>query len=235
MILEDIHRRTLKLADKKKAAQMQKYFKTGKGQYAEGDLFWGISVPELRELAKDYAPLINLVEISILIKSEVHEKRLLSLLFLVQKYKRADQATQKKIYEFYIKNTEYINNWDLVDLSAYHIVGAFLFNQDKDMLYVLAESKNIWERRIAMIATYHFIKQSSFNHTLRLAKILVNDPEDLIHKAVGWMLRELGKKDLAAEERFLKHHYQNMPRTMLRYAIEKFPKTKRLRYLNGKV
>ncbi len=234
MTLIKIEKRIAKLADKKKAQQLQRFFKTGPGQYGEGDIFLGISVPELRKLAKAHLGL-SLVDTSLLLKSDIHEKRLLALLILLLKFNKADKPLKKKIYELYLKNTEYINNWDLVDLSAHHIVGAFLFDQDKDMLYFLAKSKILWERRISILATYHFIKKSSFSDTLQIAEILLYDKEDLIHKAVGWMLREVGKKNLANEEIFLKKHYRNMPRTMLRYSIERFSKSKRLKYLHGKI
>ncbi len=234
MIIPQINKRIAKLSDSQRAKKMQKYFKTGEGQYGEGDIFLGISTPELRDLAKEYQE-ITLMDASTLLKSDIHENRVLVLFILILKFNKSDRAQKKQIYELYLKNTDYINNWDLVDLSAYHIVGSFLFNQDKDMLYFLAKSKNLWERRISIISTFYFIKKGTLSETLKIAEILLNDKEDLIHKAVGWMLRELGKKDITAEENFLRKHYHNMPRTMLRYSIEKFSDSKRLKYLHGKI
>jgi 3-methyladenine DNA glycosylase AlkD len=159
----------------------------------------------------------------------------LALLILVRTYARGDAHTKKRIYELYLKNTRYVNNWDLVDASAEHIVGAFVMGKSKKPLSVLARSKDLWERRIAIMATFHFIKGGKFAETLKIAKVLLADKEDLIHKAVGWMLREVGKRNLQSEERFLQEHYKRMPRTMLRYAIERFPESKRQRYLKGEI
>lgn len=223
-----------KLADKEIAEHSRRFFKTGKGQYGEGDVFLGIRVPVLRQTAKKYlsAPLSVCQG---LLKSKYHEERLFALILLVLAYKKADPDGQKLIYDFYLGNTRYVNNWDLVDLSAHYIVGAYLRDQDKKPLYRLAVSENLWERRIAIISTLDFIRHNEFSDALAISEILLSDTHDLIHKAVGWMLREIGKRDLAAEEGFLKKHYQKMPRTMLRYAIEKFEEEKRKSYLMGRI
>ena len=234
MTAKAIQKRLKALGSKKIAATSQRFFKTGPGEYGEGDKFIGIRVPVLRKLIKDYLDL-PIKEIILLLQSPVHEERLFALLLLVQISSKADEALKKSIYELYLKSTEFINNWDLVDSSAEHIVGAYLKDKSRAPLYRLAKSTDLWERRIAIMATFHFIKQKDFSDTLKIAKILLFDRHDLIHKAVGWMLREIGKRDLCAEEEFLKQHYKNMPRTMLRYAIEKFPEPKRKKYLHGKV
>jgi 3-methyladenine DNA glycosylase AlkD len=223
-----------KLGDKEKAKVLQRFFKTGPGEYGEGDVFLGVTVPQLRKLAKEYRHM-TITELTQLLASSVHEERLLALLMLVYAYGKGGDAKKKEIYTTYLKHTTFINNWDLVDSSAEHIVGAYLAKRSKKPLYRLAESKSLWERRIAIIATIHFIKQDEFSETLALANMLLTDKEDLIHKAVGWMLREVGKRDLETEEDFLREHYHTMPRTMLRYAIEKFPESKRKRYLKGEI
>jgi 3-methyladenine DNA glycosylase AlkD len=220
-----------KLADPKQAAILQRFFKTGQGEYGEGDVFLGIKVPKQRGLVKKYKDL-PLVEVLNLLKSKIHEHRLVALLILVEKFKKADEKEQKKIFDLYVKNTKHINNWDLVDLSAPNIVGAFLLGKPRTILNQLVTSKILWERRIAVLSTFAFIKNNEFADTLKIAEVLVNDEHDLIHKAVGWMLREVGKRDQAKEEQFLKKHAEKMPRTMLRYAIEKFSQTKRKYYLH---
>ncbi|MBT8356526.1 MAG: DNA alkylation repair protein [Desulfobacterales bacterium] len=232
--LEDIQKRLKHLANKEKAKIHQRFFKTGPGEYGEGDVFIGVTVPELRKLAKKFKTTRS-VEIKKLLCSPIHEERLLSLFLLIHRYSNGDESEKKRIYELYLRNTKFINNWDLVDSSAGHIVGAFVFDKSKKPLYDLAKSENLWERRISIISTFYFIKHNQFSETLKIAKILLSDTEDLIHKAVGWMLREVGKRDISIEENFLKPHYKNMPRTMLRYAIEKFPQSKRQRYLKGKI
>ena len=229
-----IQQRLEELGDTEKAAHAQRYFKTGPGQYGEGDVFLGIRVPVLRKLAKEYQAL-PLAETTQLLQSSIHEERLLALLILVLKYSKGNPSTQKTIYDLYLKHTKWINNWDLVDVTTPHIVGPFLMNRSREPLYRLAQSSSLWERRIAIITTFHFLKHGQFDDTLAIAEILLHDPEDLIHKAVGWMLREVGKRNLDAEEGFLQHHYRAMPRTMLRYAIEKFPEPKRQRYLKGMI
>ena len=191
-------------------------------------------MPVLRKLVKEY-PDLSLKDVKTLLRSKYHEERLLALLILVSKFKKGDVSTRKEIYDLYLKNTSSVNNWDLVDLSAHYIVGPFLTNKSRAPLYRLAKSKSLWQRRIAIMSTFHFIKKGEFSETLKIAEMLLADREDLIHKAVGWMLREIGKRRLQNEETFLKKHYQKMPRTMLRYAIEKFPEPKRKRYLKGTV
>jgi 3-methyladenine DNA glycosylase AlkD len=234
MTVQKIRARLQQLGNKERATVSQRYFKTGPGEYGEGDRFLGITVPEIRNLAKEVQG-ISLTEAMQLLRSEIHEERLLALLILVRSYSRGDEHTKKRIYGLYVRNTRYINNWDLVDASAEHIVGAFLKDKGKKPLYDLARSRDLWKRRIAIMATFHFIKGGEFSETFTIARILLSDTEDLIHKAVGWMLREVGKRHVQAEEQFLKRHYKKMPRTMLRYAIERFPESKRLRYLKGKI
>ncbi len=234
MSVEDIQKRLRDLGDHKKAKILQKFFKTGPGEYGEGDVFLGITVPQLRKLAKEYQG-ITVEEMEQLLKSSIHDERLLSLLIFVLKYSKGDYSGKKIIYELYMKNIRFVNNWDLVDGSAHHIVGAYLMDKSKKPLYSLAKSKNLWARRIAIMSTFHFIKGNEFTETLKISESLLSDREDLIHKAVGWMLREVGKRHMPMEEAFLKERYKNMPRTMLRYAIEKFPEPKRQMYLKGKM
>lgn len=223
-----------KYADKKQAGLLQRFFKTGPGEYAEGDVFLGIKVPVLRALAKKHRALAFDDTLQLL-KSRLHEERLLALLILMLKYRNANFPEKERIFKAYLKHTKYINNWDLVDVSAKHIVGGFLNNRDRSVLYRLAGSGSLWERRIAVLATFHFVGNDDFGDSLKIAKILLADAHDLIHKAVGWMLREVGKRDRAVEERFLKKHCSVMPRTMLRYAIERFPEPKRQAYLKDRV
>ena len=230
MNIENIQKDLKKLANPEKAKILQGFFKTGKGQYGEDDIFLGIVVPEQRKVAKKYSNL-NLGEIKKLLSSKIHEHRLVSLFILANQYQKADKQTKKKIFNFYLKNAKNINNWDLVDVSAPNIVGDYLLNKDKSILYKLAKSKNIWEKRIAIMATFSFIRNNGFDATLKISEILLEDEHDLIHKAVGWMLRELGKRNQAIEEKFLKKYYKKMPRTMLRYAIERFSENKRKSYL----
>jgi 3-methyladenine DNA glycosylase AlkD len=234
MTVKEIQSRLRKLGNKQRAENSQRYFKTGPGEYGEGDFFLGIAVPELRKLAKEYQTL-TLTEATQLLRSPIHEERLLALFILVRAFVKGDERLKEQIYHLYLNNTRYINNWDLVDSSASYIVGAFLMTKDKKPLYDLAKSKNLWKRRIAIIATFYFIKEGEFTEAIKIARMLLSDTEDLIHKAVGWTLREVGKHNLKAEEQFLKAHYKKMPRTMLRYAIEKFPEAKRQRYLKGTV
>ncbi|MDP3987762.1 MAG: DNA alkylation repair protein [Candidatus Levybacteria bacterium] len=231
---ESVKKDLQKLSDPKKAKILSRFFKTGKGQYGEGDIFLGIPVPNQRRVAKRYVNL-PLNELEKLLNSKIHEHRLTALLILVDKYKktRLDSARQE-IFDFYLKNTKNINNWDLVDLSAPNIVGNFLLNSNRNVLYKLANSKNLWEKRIAVLATYAFIKNNQFEDTLKISQILLKDKHDLMHKAVGWMLREVGKRNQEIEEEFLKKYYKQMPRAMLRYAIEKFSEEKRRFYLKKK-
>ena len=218
-----------KLEHKEKAKILQRFFKTNKGEYGEGDIFLGIKVPEQRKIANKYD--LNLKQIQELLSSKIHEYRLTALFTLIQKYKKANQTEKQEIFNFYLKNTNNINNWDLVDLSAPKILGDYLLNKERTTLYQLAKSNNLWENRISILSTYQFIKNNQFEDTLNISKILLTNKHDLIHKAVGWMLREIGKKDLQILERFLKQHHKQMPRTMLRYTIERFSKAKRKVYL----
>jgi 3-methyladenine DNA glycosylase AlkD len=233
MTAQILKQKLQKLANKDKAKLLQGFFKTGLGEYGEGDIFLGINVPTLRMLSKEHDG-ISLNETMKLLKSPIHEERLLALLMLVRAFSKGDEALQKKIYDFYLKNTKYINNWDLVDLTAPNIVGTYLLGKNKKPLYELTKSSDLWKRRISVLSTFSFIKQNDFYDAFKIAHCLLADEHDLIHKAVGWMLREIGKRDLYAEEQFLKSRYKKMPRTMLRYAIERFPEAKRKQYLNGK-
>jgi 3-methyladenine DNA glycosylase AlkD len=232
MNLQEIRKRLKVLSDRDKARELQRFFKTSPGEYGAGDRFLGIRVPALRRLARELEGLSQAKTVKLL-HSPYHEERLLALLIMVDRFSKSDTAVKKSIYEIYLNNTVSINNWDLVDITAQHIIGAYLFDKNREPLYRLAASTNLWERRISIMATFHFIKQEEFEETLRIAEILLNDREDLIHKAVGWMLREIGKRNLRVEETFLGEYYMQMPRTMLRYAIEKFPENKRQKYLKG--
>jgi len=234
MAVFEIKKRLRVLADKDTARQLQRFFKTGPGEYAEGDIFLGIRVPVLRRLAKEY-PHLPLKGTKALLQSPIHEERLVALFILIWQYKKGNPEAQKRIFALYLRHTRFINNWDLVDCSAEHIVGAYLVGKNKQPIYRMAGSPSLWERRIAIMATFHYIKQHGYAETLKVAEMLLADREDLIHKAVGWMLREVGKRDLQAEETFLRKHCHHMPRTMLRYAIERFPEPRRLQYLKGLV
>ena len=216
------------------AEHSQRFFKTGPGEYGEGDLFRGIRVPVLRKTAKTFKQLA-LTDTIALLHSPYHEDRLTALLILVLKYQKGSEDEKQAIYDVYLENTTWINNWDLVDSSAHKIVGPHLYERDRAILYQLVQSELLWERRIAVMATYYFIHKDDFQDTLMLAELLLEDKEDLIHKVVGWMLRELGKRNYDLEDAFLEKHYQQMPRTMLRYAIEKFPEERRQAYLKGTI
>lgn len=222
-------------ANKEKAKILQGFFKTKKGEYGEHDKFLGVVVPETRRVAKAYRDL-SLPELKKLLYSKIHEDRLLGLLILVDQYKAGGSPNEKaQIFDFYLQHKGRVNNWDLVDLSSSQIVGAHLMQgKDRKILYQLARSTNLWDARIAIVSTYHFIRQNEFGETLKIAKILLNHPEDLIHKAVGWMLREVGKRDEAVLCQFLDKHGMRMPRTMLRYAIERLVERKRMGYLKKK-
>jgi 3-methyladenine DNA glycosylase AlkD len=251
----DIRARLHAHASRGNAAILQRFFKTAPGEYGHGDVFMGVRVPALRLVCRQCRG-VSLEQITRLIRSRIHEERLLALLLLVDAFTCADKASRvpavdprgvrgpspsaaesgrRALYDFYLDHTRFINNWDLVDASAEHIVGAWLRERSRAPLVRLARSKDLWERRIAIIATFHFIKNREFDETFRIADLLLDDPEDLIHKAVGWMLREVGKRDPAAERAFLRPRYRAMPRTMLRYAIERFPEAERRRYLRGRV
>jgi len=233
-MIDEIKRQLVDLSNPEDALFLQRFFKTGPGQYGAGDLFRGIRVPPLRKLSIA-GQALPLSETEQLLQSDYHEDRLLALLILVLKFAKADAAGKALIYQLYLESTPFINNWDLVDCSAEHIVGAYLCDKDQSPLDHLAQAPELWKRRIAVLATFHYIKRGSFAATIRIAELLLLDKEDLIHKAVGWMLREVGKRDLPTEEAFLKAHHKLMPRTMLRYAIEKFPEEKRRSYLKGTV
>lgn len=231
-MLKDIRTALREQAVPSDVAELRRFFKTGPGEYGEGDKFLGVRVPAARRIA-GHCLKISRADVLSLIRSEIHEERLLALIILVQKFKKGSPGEQAEIYRTYLDHTRHINNWDLVDASAEHIVGAYLEGRSRKPLYALARSESMWERRIAIISTFRFIKNNEFDETLEIAGMLVSDTEDLIHKAVGWMLREVGKRDRNTEDDFLKEHYRNMPRTMLRYAIEKHPEYIRQQYLKG--
>ena len=242
--LSQLKKELKELSDLKQAKILQRFFKTGKGEYGEGDIFLGIKVPIQRKVAAEFYEL-SLKDIEKLLESKIHEHRMISLFILIKKYEKGGEQEKKIIFNFYLKNIKNINNWDLVDLSAPKIVGGYLMKKINEgdavfesdvcecrLLYKLAKSNNLWRRRVAIISTWTFIKNNRFNETLKISKILIADKHDLIHKAVGWMLREVGKKNQKIEENFLKKHYLKMPRTMLRYAIERFDENKRKFYLS---
>ncbi len=238
MDLAQLRKELRSKSDPSRAMVSSRFFKTGPGDYGEGDVFYGITVPEMRSAAKRFAHL-PLREAESLLRSRIHEERLCALLLLVQKFesKTATERERKGIFDFYLRNTGRINNWDLVDLSSHEIVGRYLFDHpgERPVLRRLARSKSLWERRIAMVSCYYFIYRKEFAEPLAVATLLLQDRHDLIHKAVGWMLREMGKRDQEVLERFLARHYRTMPRTTLRYAIERFPEKRRKLYLEGKV
>lgn len=234
MKAEDLQKELAALATPEVETSMRRFFKTGPGQYGEGDHFRGIKVPVTRKAAAGYRAL-GFPEVKRLLASKYHEDRLAALVILAHQFQRGDEALRGKIFRLYIGGAKWINNWDLVDVSAPYILGGWLEDKDRTPLYALAESRNLWERRMAMLATQHFTRKGDFGDALRIATLLLEDREDLIHKAVGWMLREVGNRDRRKEEAFLKPHYLSMPRTMLRYAIEKFPEARRKAYLKGTV
>ncbi len=233
-MLDELVKEINSKADKKQAENLQRFFKTGPGEYGEGDIFLGIKVPVQREIVKKYTGL-SLPKIQELLKSKIHEHRLIALLILVEKFKKGNETEKGDIFNLYLKNTKYINNWDLVDLSSHKIVGEFLADKKKDILYKLAASHNLWEKRIAMISTFAYIKNEEFIDALRIAEMLLEDKHDLINKAVGWVLREIGKKNQKVLEDFLKKHYKDISRTTLRYSIERFDEDLRKKYLSGKI
>ena len=230
---QKIMNRLRELGDSDIASHSQRFFKTGKGEYGEGDKFLGIRVPTIRKCVREYRA-ISLEDTLKLLKSSFHEARLLALLILVAQYSSSKKSAEKQsIYRSYLRHTEFINNWDLVDCSAEHIVGAHLWSKDRKPIHRLVRSRSLWERRIGVMSTFYFIKKEDFSDTLAISEFLLDDQEDLIHKAVGWMLREVGKRNRNVGERFLEIHYKKMPRTMLRYAIEKLPEEERRAYLHG--
>lgn len=234
MTAEDLIQRLKSLGNSAFAEQSQRFFKTGPGQYGEGDVFLGIRVPVIRKEIQSF-PDLSLTEIRKLLHSEFHEVRHFAVLWLVDYFNRSEEADRKRIFEFYVKEKKYINNWDLIDTTTHHIVGAWLFDKDRSILYEWVKSPQLWDRRMSVLACFYFIKKNDFTDILKISEALLQDKEDLIHKAVGWMLREMGKLDLDTERQFLKKHYQIMPRTMLRYAIERFEETERQAYLKGTI
>ena len=220
------------LADSKQAEILQRFFKTGKGEYGEGDIFLGIKVPVQRKVVKKYLEL-SISDTIKLLQSKIHEHRLTAIFILISKFenKKATEEEKKEIFNLYLENTKYINNWDLIDLSAPKIVGSYLLDKDRSILYQLANSKDLWEKRISVLATFMFIRNNDFKDALKISEILLDDKHDLIHKSVGWMLREIGKRNQSVEEKFLEKYHKTMPRTMLRYSIEKFSEEKRKYYL----
>jgi 3-methyladenine DNA glycosylase AlkD len=233
-LVADIRHHLQKISDPKFAEQSQRYFKTGPGEYGAGDTFIGVRVPLLRGISKRHRDL-PLNDAESLLQSAIHEERLLALFLLVRRYDKGDVSERKDVFDLYCRNMRFVNNWDSVDSSAHFIVGPFLQDRSRRLLHQLAKSDVLWERRTAIMSTFAYIKNGEFDETLKVATTLLHDKEDLIHKAVGWMLREVGNRCRDAEEEFLKTYYRNMPRTMLRYAIEKFPEQRRKRYLDGTV
>jgi 3-methyladenine DNA glycosylase AlkD len=233
-MLSELEQALKKAENPEKAKLLQRFFKTGKGEYGEGDIFLGIIVPKQREIAKQFSNL-HLDELQTLLNSKIHEKRLIALLILLIQYKKANKEKnenkKQEIFNFYLKNTKNINNWDLVDLSCRDIIGNFLLDKDRKLLYQLAKSSILWERRISIISTFAFIAKSQLEDTIKLAELLLQDKHDLMHKAVGWALREAGKKDKNVLLTFLNKHSKVMPRTMLRYAIEKLTEKEREFYM----
>lgn len=232
-MLNNLLKELEEFADKEKAEIYQRFFKTGKGEYGEGDVFIGLTMPLQRSIAKRYLNL-SLNKIQELLKSKIHEHRMTGLIILTEKYKRAKTSEDKEnIFGFYLNNSKNINNWDLVDVTCPHIVGNFLLDKDRRILYDLVNSKNLWEKRIAIVSTFAFIREDDFEDALTISELLLDDEHDLIHKAVGWMLREVGKRDEETLKKFLKGNYKRIPRMTLRYAIEKFPEEERKRILRG--
>ena len=223
------------LANKEIAQHSLRFFKTDKGEYGHGDLFLGVRAPKIRLIAKKHID-ISITDMKTLIQSKYHEERFLGLIILVNKYaKTKDKKNRNQLYKIYVSSFKYINNWNLVDVTCPHVTGKHLIDKDRTILYKWAKSEDLWTKRIAMVSTFSFIRKNDLEDTFKIAEILLHDEHDLIHKAVGWMLREAGKRDIKKEETFLKKYYKTMPRTMLRYAIEKLPETKRQKYLKGTI
>lgn len=211
----------------------ERFFKTGKGEYGEGDIFVGITAPDMKKMCKKYFEILPIKNLDFFFTNNIHEYRSFAFGILLCKWKKANIKEREQIYREYIKYIDYANNWDLVDMSAPTLMGEYLLDKNRDILYDFARSNKLWNQRIAIVSTYTFIRNKEYKDTLEISKLLLNHKHDLIHKAVGWMLREVGKRDLEVEENFLKQYYQKMPRTMLRYAIEKFDEDKRQEYLKG--
>ncbi len=229
-MITDIQTAIREVADTQKSALLGRFFKTGPGEYAEGDQFIGGTVPQLRAIVRTYRDC-PLSEVDTLLASPIHEERFVALQLLVGQFARGDARVQKKIFDLYIRRIPFVNNWDLVDGSTPHIIGAYLLDKDRALLYTFARSRDLWRRRMAILSTFAFIRAGDLRDTLAIAEILLHDRHDLIHKAVGWMLREAEKRDPQAVRTFLIAHGAAMPRTMLRYAIERFPEEERQRYL----
>ena len=232
MRLTDLRRDLRAVSDPQRAGNLAWFFKTAKGQYGEGDKFIGITVPQQRKIARRYRDL-PLQDIAELLRSPIHEHRFTALEILVARYEKGSSEDRCRIFDFFLNNTACINNWDLVDTSAPYILGAHLADRPRDVLYTLARSPNVWERRIAIVSTAAFIRLGQLDDTFAIAALLLRDAHDLIHKAVGWMLREAGKQSEPALLRFLKQNYAAIPRTALRYAIERFPERRRKQILKG--
>jgi len=231
--LNEIKQKLDSLADPSNQQQIQRFFKTGKGDYAEGDIFLGIRTPMLRKLAAQYQDL-SLNDAEQLLQSPIHEHRSLALMLWVTQFPKANKAQQQRLFERYLQNTKFINNWDLVDISAPTLVGQYLLEKEREILYKLVASESLWERRIAVVATLTFIRHQQFEDILKFAKLLLNEPHDLIHKAVGWMLREAGKQNLSVLKAFIDEYDTQLPRTTLRYAIEHFDEEQRQFHLKRK-
>ena len=234
--LSDLKKDLRKFERPEKAKILTRFFKTGKGEYAEGDQFLGLKTDETRSVAARYKD-IGYEDVEKLLASPIHEERMVAVMILVGRFKKGSIDIKKEVYELFISNISGINNWDLVDVSVPHIIGGYLYlsKGKRNILYDFAESHNLWKKRIAIMSTFYFVREKDFKDTLEISKILLNDKHNLIHKAVGWMLREIGNRNLSIEEKFLKTRYQKMPRTMLRYAIEKFPEGTRKKYLESKI
>ncbi|GAA0177474.1 DNA alkylation repair protein [Clostridium sediminicola] len=223
-----------KYIDLEKAEFFPRFFKVGPGEYGEGDVFIGVTVPNQRKVARKFKNL-SLQDIESLLNEDFHEYRLTALLILVHQFEKSKEDNKRALVDFYIENADRVNNWDLVDSTAHKILGPYLDNKDREILYKLAKEDHLWKQRIAIMSTFYFIKNEDYKDALAIAEILLKHKHDLIHKAVGWMLREIGKRDKEVEVEFLNKHYKQMPRTMLRYAIEKFPNEERQNYLKGRV
>jgi 3-methyladenine DNA glycosylase AlkD len=232
MTAKAIQKQLESLSSPEKKAVLQRFFKTGKGQYGEGDIFMGVTVPQIRQTAQANRNL-PFSEVEKALKSPLHELRMCALLILVDLFQKTKPEAQKPIVDFYLSNTQYINNWDLVDLSCYKILGKYLMDKPRAILYRLAKSENMWEQRISIVSTWLFIRTGEFADTLAISELLLDHPHDLMHKAVGWMLRETAKRDEKLVLDFIQKHYSRMPRTALRYAIERLPEDKRKSVLKG--
>jgi 3-methyladenine DNA glycosylase AlkD len=233
-MIEEIRKELRKYSSPENAIILQRFFKTGPGEYGEGDIFLGVKVPSIRKTAAAFSG-ISFTDLKKLIRSPYHEERLLALIILTKQYNKSDETGKEKIIEFYLANRKFVNNWDLVDLSAPYLLGPYFYDKDRKLLYELTAKGDLWEKRIAVLSTFFFIKRMDFSTSFDLITLLIHEKRDLLQKACGWMLREIGKRDPLAEEVFLEIHYKTMPRTMLRYAIEKFPEQKRQAYLKGMI